>query len=36
MASRSSIVRYTKAPPHSPPGIGGTNGYEPVASTTTS
>ena len=33
IASRSSSVRYTKTPAASTPGMGGTNGVEPVAST---
>ncbi|VWC02957.1 hypothetical protein BSE24067_04969 [Burkholderia seminalis] len=36
IASRSSIVRYTKQPARSRPGTGGTNGREPVASTSLS
>ena len=36
MASRSSMVRYTKHPGPSDPSIGGTNGYEPVARTSRS
>ena len=34
--SRSSRVRYTKQPGRSWPGTGGTNGVEPVASTSAS
>ena len=36
IASRSSIVRYTKQPSRSCPGTGGTNGAAPVASTSSS
>lgn len=36
IASRSSMVRYTKQPRASFPGTGGTKGYEPVASTSVS